>query len=308
MKMKYAGLAMAINILWSCLGWCEGLDLERGRTWACIGYPSVCRQMKAEGRSQGMLQSLLEAKAILYSRRSDVFQDLRRAEHEFRSIARDVLIKYELATKNKSGSAIPVPDIAFGAGAEIELLALPTKTILVGFGRSAINFHDEKLILFDFEYWKQASAGEKILIAMTEYMRFAGIENEEDRYQAASEIVDAVAKQDFEFVDFTMTASSGAFEVFDRNKIFIAGITQDRSSYALIHSRSPSINHMSCRGDDKLDPRIRNSFSFRTFRPMPEVQPVAVEACQRWMLERRNDSINFLMSPTNHMVVNCSSR
>ena len=276
-------------------------------TWYACGsemYQGLCQQLDANRGSDSLVHSLIEAKEILFLRNEPLYRELLRAEEEFRDLARDIFSSYaitrEIQVRGKE-SNLERERFAYQS---ITILTYPRRVILSGFGRSAISFPQERVILFDYEYWGKASPKEKSLIVLTEIMRFQGVEDEEERYQAASEILTVIAQQKYDIMNFRLTPTQGGFEIFDRNKIFVGGILPDQSGYAIVNFQSPMLNYRSCRKEKPSMSSIEESQK-QALRSIRLIQPEMLEVCQQWILERRQISIRLATNSGNHMVVNC---
>ena len=246
------------------------------------------------------IEAMLRSKDVLAQKKPELAKELYEAELEFKQIAKQALADYDHISRGAPKYQLLT--------IRVSVLSFPRQVILSGFSRSAINFYEAQAIVFDFEYWKQASPRERKLIALTEYLRFAGIEDEEDRYQKASEIVqlsEKMGKGPF-ILPKTFNPATEPFEVFDRHKVFIGRIHEWDTTYSILNSESNLTNPHLCRRPERAQNNSYLSAVERYVTRTLWLDPAMLQLCQSYILNRQNRSFVLEKITSNNMIVDCN--
>ncbi len=301
---KALSLGLTVYILYSCIA-LGALD-ERTRYAGC-GDNRIFQVCKFDGMQPALreqMESLVRARALIVQKRPELAKQLLQAEYEFYGLLQDIEVKYDVATRGWDDRPFNTDT---NATYNVARFAIPRQIILSGFGRSAMTFFESKTIIFDYDSWIKASLQEKKLIVLTEYLRFYNIEDEEDRYQMAGEILrisegnqvaDTYANREF-------NPARESFQVYDKHKIFISQIGENESKYLIVNSQSPVLYPWSCRKPEMFKKGQPMSVSARMYMGLYLLDPAGLAHCQSILLSKPNWLINLIIQKSNNMVTSC---
>jgi len=307
MKFRARWLLSAVYLFYSCLAnagvTAKEIERFRDKTVICnlwgTPYLHLCVGLRdqSDPSTTFLRYSLLKAKNLIYEKNRVLFEELVDAEEEFDEIYRKVIVSYHVLM-SYSKSRVPIK-VDFSKPDRIPMMAFPRSFTVGGVNRAAINFYDARIIVFDSTYWNSASLSEKKLLVLTEILRFKGIEEEDDRYFAAVRILHHLTVADGQpYLHFRINPAREAFEVFDKNKIFIGAVGEKSSNFAILNLENPMATAKSCRLGQPV--RLMERWEQGLIG-----DPIMLPHCLRDILRKEDRSIPLSMYLTNHLIYTC---